>query len=888
MQHMKKIFFLLATLIMSIPSLMGQQSICLGNDITVCTPASLTINDCANYGTGPFITTTPYVQEAIPYNPEPFNVGTSINLSDDAVSPVVQIGFNFCFFGIDYSSLYIGSNGWVSFSPGQPATFTSDVIPNTGASVPKNCIMAPWQDFHPGVGPNVGNYIKYQVLGTAPNRRFVVSYNEIPFFSCTGVYNSVQIILYESTNLIETHIQNKNSCTWAGGTATHGVHDPTGTIAFVVPGRNSTQWTVANEGRRFTPGIQLEWENTLGQTFPYNGGQLVIPSVVNDTVGYYLTSITCNEPTTASDTSWVIGASVNVNITASSDDFCSQGIGEATATPVGGVPPYTYSWNDPNNQAGQTATNLFQGNYTVTITDGNGCQATATVAIGDSPISLNTTYTQVSCPAGNDGTATVQIVPAPTSATYDWYDAGNQNTATATGLTAGTYNVAVETALGCQDTATVVVDEIPGMLVSLTSSNDVTCNSGSDGQAVIQVTQGTSPYTYQWNTSGETTASASGLVAGINTVTVVDANGCTVDFDVDLDEPNPLQFTSVSTDTVVCVGDSVLLYATGNGGSSTYTYTWTNNGNVVGTGDTIYVTPTTTNTSYCVTLTEQCGSPQTQECMTITYPEEIVPMILPDNTGACYPVEVNFENVTNTTEIIDYTVWSYGDGDVDTIQGNNGANHSYDVGLFDVTVEVVSDRGCSYSETFNSLIEGYDYPEASFYANPNPASVFEPEVDIFSQSSGDVITFQWFAEGAEPNFSTLENPTFQYPNEVDNYPVILVVENGNGCRDSVERLIRIQNEVLIFAPNSFTPDSDGANDKWRVYIQGIDVSSFHLELFNRWGEVVFESFDPEGSWDGSYGGMGIVKDGTYIWTITARDVENDNKYEFKGFVNVLK
>jgi gliding motility-associated-like protein len=492
----------------------------------------------------------------------------------------------------------------------------------------------------------------------------------------------------------------------------------------------------------------------------------------------------------------------------------------------------------------------------------------------------------VSCPGGSDGTATVQIVPAPTSATYDWYDAVNQNTATATGLSAGTYNVAIETALGCLDRATVVVDEIPGMQVSLTSSEDVTCNSGNNGQAVIQVSQVTPPYTYSWNTSGETTASATGLVAGTNTVT--DAIGCTVTFDVDLNEPNALQLTSVSTDTVACVGDSVLLYTTGSGGSSAYTYTWKNNGNVLGTGDTIYVTPTSNNAEYCVTLTEQCGSPETQECMIISYPEEIIPLISPDNTGAYYPVEVNFDNVTNTNEVIDYTVWSYGDGTIDTIQGNNPGYHSYGVGLFDVTVEVVSDRGCSYSRAFNSLIEGYDYPEASFYVNPNPASVFEPEVDVFSQSSGDVISFQWFAEGADPNFSTLENPTFQYPSEVDNYPLILVVENGNECRDTVERLVRIQNEVLLFAPNSFTPDSDGYNDVWRVQIQGIDISAFHLELFNRWGELVFESYDPDGGWDGTFGGMGIVKDGTYIWKIRARDAENDNKYEFNGFVNVLK
>jgi len=885
---MKKILFLLSTILVSTTSIFSQ-NICLGTDATICAGDQVTLEDCGNFGSG--ATGVPYTLTQIPYNPDPFNTPNTVSLSDDQFSGVINIGFNFCFYGQTYNQLVISSNNYVSFNTANAngySPWATQAIPNAGVPEVQNSIMGPWQD----VNPSLGGTISYETYGTAPNRRFVVTWDDIPMFSCTGTLYSSQIKLYEGTNELETHIVDKQICaSWNSGNAVHGVHSPGGTDALTIPGRNNTQWSVANEGYLWTPQLSVQWADTQGNTWPYTGPTLTVtptPIPPSNTVGYYLEATdNCGVAMGQSDTTWITVNQVNLAVNGT-DDFCTQGAGEATAIVNGGSAPYTYSWNDPANQTGATATGLYQGNYTVTVTDAIGCQATANVNIGDSPIALSTTYTQVSCPGGNDGTATVTITPVPTSATYDWYDAGGQTTQTATGLSAGTYNVAIETATGCQDTATVVIDEIPGMLVNLVSSQDVTCNSGNDGQAVIQVTQGTSPYTYSWNTSGETTASPTSLVAGTNTVIVTDANGCTVSFDVDLDEPDALQLTSVSTDTIVCVGDSVLLYATGSGGSSAYTYTWRNDGNLVGTGDTVYVTPTSDNSDYCVTLTEQCGSPETQECMTISYPEEIIPLISPDNTGACYPVEVNFDNVTNTNEVIDYTVWSYGDGTIDTVPGNNTASHSYGVGLFDVTVEVVSDRGCSYSETFNSLIEGYDYPEASFYVNPNPASVFEPEVDVFSQSSGDVISFHWFAEGAEPNFSTVENPTFQYPTEVDIYPLILVVENGNGCRDTVERLVRIQNEVLIFAPNTFTPDSDGYNDEWRVHIQGIDISSFHLELFNRWGELIFESYDPDGAWDGTYGGMGIVKDGTYIWKIKARDAENDNKYEFKGFVNVLK
>ena len=192
-----------------------------------------------------------YTFDPVPYAPE-LPGGTFINLADDAVSGAQPIGFPFKFFDVEYTQFYIGSNGWISFSPGQPSTYTSDEIPSTADDVPKNCIMGPWQDWHPGIGPNIGQYISYRTEGVAPCRRLIVTYNNIPFFSCTTTFGTFQIILYESTNLIENHITAKPSClTWAGGTATQGVHNLQGTVAYTAPGRNSSQWEAFNEGTAF-------------------------------------------------------------------------------------------------------------------------------------------------------------------------------------------------------------------------------------------------------------------------------------------------------------------------------------------------------------------------------------------------------------------------------------------------------------------------------------------------------------------------------------------------------------------------------------------------------------------------------------------------------------
>jgi gliding motility-associated-like protein len=95
------------------------------------------------------------------------------------------------------------------------------------------------------------------------------------------------------------------------------------------------------------------------------------------------------------------------------------------------------------------------------------------------------------------------------------------------------------------------------------------------------------------------------------------------------------------------------------------------------------------------------------------------------------------------------------------------------------------------------------------------------------------------------------------------------------------------NNVILFAPNIFTPDGDAFNELWRVYIDGIDIYDFHLTVFNRWGEIVWESYNPEGMWDGTYGST-ESKTGTYVWVIEAKDKFSDKKLEWRGHVTVLK
>jgi uncharacterized repeat protein (TIGR01451 family) len=194
-----------------------------------------------------------YSMGVIPFNPSPFGAGTPTGLmADDMYSAAIALPFSFCFYDQSYDSIVIGTNGVVSFDISVaggycPWPLTS---PAPNSSLTNKSIMAPIQDLNP-VG---GGSINYDVQGVAPFRRFVISYDSVAMFSCTSLYFSEQIILYETSNVIETHILDKPLCaTWNNGAAIHGIQVDSAT-GFIALGRNHpTQWTATNDGFRFTP-----------------------------------------------------------------------------------------------------------------------------------------------------------------------------------------------------------------------------------------------------------------------------------------------------------------------------------------------------------------------------------------------------------------------------------------------------------------------------------------------------------------------------------------------------------------------------------------------------------------------------------------------------------
>ncbi len=869
----------------------AQQAICLGDDATICLGDQITINDCGNLGAGN--TGAPYTMAQIPYNPDPFATPNTVNLTDDSFSGVVNIGFDFCFYGNTYNQLVISSNNLVSFDIANANGYSSWVtsaVPDPTANTTFNSIMCPWQDINPGVGGT----ITYATYGTAPNRRFVVTWDNVPMFSCTGQLYSSQIKIFETTNYIETHIVNKTVCaTWNSGNAVHGVHSPGGTDALTVPGRNNTQWNVANEGYEFIPQANIQWFDTEGNAYPYNAGSLTVtpnPTLPSDSIGYFLRSAdNCGNGVNISDTSWITVS--NPAVTASgTDDLCTSGSGEVTATAGGGVAPYTYSW-PALGSANQTTTGVLAGTYQVQVTDAIGCTATDNVTIGDTPAAFQGSITVVSCPGGNDGTAFAEMVPVLGNITYQWDDPAMQTTQTATGLTAGQYTCTITSDIGCVGTVVLDVTEIPGMIGNISNQSDVTCNSGSDGVIEVTVTQGTAPYTYIWDNSTSTTNIANDLAVGPHTVTVTDANGCVITVSGVLAEPAALDITSITPDTQICPEDDILLSATGSGGSSAYTFTWFENGTQIGTGADITVDPDVTNTQYCVELSEACGSPTDQECVLIYFPTPIVPSAEPAEKELCVPNTFEFFNTSSNAGEIATTFWEFGDHvlNVELEQGADSVSHYYEaIGFHDITMTVTSIYGCVYTDTLFDLIEVLPSPTADFNFSANPATIFETTVFMQDKSSSDVVDWQWFSPGSQPMQSTSTNPIFEFPEGVVmDYPVTLVVTTERGCVDTTTLYFNVIEDILFFAPNAFTPDGDEHNQSWKPMIEGIDIYDYEIIIFNRWGQVIWESRDPNVAWDGTHNGK-LVQAGVYQWKATVKSPYTDDRSVFSGSVSILK
>lgn len=269
--------------------------------------------------------------------------------------------------------------------------------------------------------------------------------------------------------------------------------------------------------------------NASGGTAPYSydagSGSQSSSSFTGLTAGVYNVTVTdANGCTAVTVVTINQPASALASSSSSVDASCGASDGSATVTATGGTAPYTYLWS--NGQTTATATGLAAGGYTCTITDANGCTSVETIAVSNAgaPTATISASTDATCAGAADGSATVSATGGSSPYTYLWSD--GQTTATATGLSAGTYSVTVTDASGCSSVVNVTINEPAALSITVDGTSNPTGSSATDGSISTTVTGGTAPYTYSWD-NGATTDDITGLGTGVYVLTVTDANGCT-------------------------------------------------------------------------------------------------------------------------------------------------------------------------------------------------------------------------------------------------------------------------------------------------------------------------------------------------------------------------
>jgi gliding motility-associated-like protein len=799
---MKKIFTLL--LVVLCLQAIGQvtistpeQYICEGETVTL--DATLT---------GATTASDTYTIVDIPYTPEAF-AGTLVTMWDDSEQGPFDIGFDFCFFGNTYDEFYLGSNGWITFSAAQPTGYVSGAIPDPAS--PVNSIMGPWSDWNPGTGGE----IRYQTVGTAPNRSLVVSWIDVPLYGglCTSYTGTFQIVLRESTNFIDNYLDEKPNCPddGAGGSniAVQGIQNIDGTVAFVVPGRNATAWTADDEGKRFEPdGIPgIQWSDGTG-VIGFGPSISVTPTI---TTTYTAFADACTAISLQDEVIVNVSPTMTVIPTITNNMCPGDNLASIELLVTGGVSP-DFDWTSTNSYT-STSEDIYvlaEGDYSVTITDAYDCEISAgSFSINATPLPIQVTEATdpVSCYGFSDGTITTSTVGGTAGYTYNWSSVNTftDNGASITDLASGDYTLNLTDNNGCLFTTTYFLAENSTLNVDSNTSNyngfNIRCYEGSDGWISVGISGGMLPYIYSWtNGLGDVISDYSDIHdvrAGDYQLTVTDAEGCPVVLDFALTQPDSLSIDVSNFQHKSC---------TYNDDGFIEIVTW--------------------------------GGPDTP------------------------PGSENFNPFTFRWDGPNF-FFSY-EEDIYNLEN----------GMYHLTTRDIND--CENTLSFE--ITEPPMVIADYHVMDDTVTINYPYMNIYDNSEGNIVTWDWeisngFTSSAQ-DILELNLATNLEDIGIKEYALKLIVTDEFGCSDTTHGTLAIKDEHTLYVPNAFTPDLDMNNDEFIIRYHALQEETFKLDIYDRFGSLVHTSNDPNSSWDGTndFSGNKLMT-GVYTYYISYQDFE---------------
>jgi gliding motility-associated-like protein len=549
---------------------------------------------------------------------------------------------------------------------------------------------------------------------------------------------------------------------------------------------------------------------------------------------------------------------------------CTNANGSIGLTVTGGTSPYTYAWNTTPVQTTATATNLSAATYTCTITESDNCQVTYTGTVPTTPMPVLTASATPTAVCAGDPVNLAVTATGGTRTSYTW-NPGNVTGAnvTVTPATSTTYTVSGMDANGCNVSASVPVNikPTPASAFTITPAN-VCLNTP---QTITYTGNAANTATYNWfGFAGATVQSGSAQgpytilfnnAANYNLQLQVTENGCVSTITTNpvvVSDPVTASFTV--SESAICAGSTITATYTGSGaGNATATWGW--GGGTVQSGSGFGPFTVKYDRSGLINLTVKNGACMSNApSLVINVTPKPVVDFTPDALAGCFPFAVTFNNNTQNG---DAYKWDFGDGNTST---NANPDHTFNnPGIFSIKLVASAQGKCADSITKTDLITVKDYPTAAFTVSPvenKPLELHEANFS-FVNSSYDAATYKW--DFGDYSSATTTNASHKYQ-QPGNYEVTLHAINDIGCEDTaVRQFMMVIPDKVLEIPNVFSPNGDGVNDTWEIAgLRG--AANCSVEIFNRWGQQVFNSHEYNVPWDGTWKGKAVPV-GTFYYII---------------------
>jgi len=612
-----------------------------------------------------------------------------------------------------------------------------------------------------------------------------------------------------------------------------------------------------------TGSLTYNWSNSQTSVTATNLSAAIYTVTVTDVNG-------CKQQTTVTISQPLAMVAVASQV---SPATCGNNNGSASVTVAGGTgPDYSYNWS--NGQSSVTSSlndlagSLSANAYTVTITDANGCTKTQSALVNNSPApTINSvTATNVTCSGNADGSAAVSAT-GTTALTYSWSGSGGSG-ATATGLIPGTYTITVSDANGCQQISTAIITQPNAVVITGISTSSAKCNV-NNGSAVATATGGTGALNYSWSNS-QNGATVSNLSATTYTLTVTDANGCAVTNTATINSTNgPSAATAIAT-TINCNGQPGSVMAIASNGVAPYTYSWSNGTSSVTTS--LSQSVSVTAATYTVTITDKNGCTATSSVL-LSQPAAL------NISSTTVPVCGNDYGTisANVTGGVTAYTYSWSTGATAVTNASTQQMDSLKPGNYSVTITDANGCSASLASAVNSLAN----PVAAAVASQQ--TITEGNSTVLIASGG--ATYSW-SPASTLNCSNCAAPTAS-PASTTTYT--LYVKSAEGCVDSTQITITVKKACLdgneVFIANVFSPNGDGANDV--LNIEGNAITDIYWSIYDRWGNLVFETTDQAQGWDGTKKGSAL-ESGTYVYYLKALCLKTNEEVRLKGNVSLVK